>query len=107
LGKWGRGERPLIFSTELARSPHEYASRTKKLQDEIIGFVWEQAKATDELKIAKFEEEIAKRRRELERAIAVYGLITCAPTAKSYWWRRSWRALVATVRSGTCTSSIS
>jgi hypothetical protein len=38
--------------------------------------VWEQAKATDELKIAKLEEEIAKRRRrELERAIAVYGLI--------------------------------
>jgi beta-lactamase superfamily II metal-dependent hydrolase len=80
LGKWGRGERPLIFSTELARSPHEDASRTKKLQDEIIGLMWEKAKATDEpttdeLKIAKLEEEIAKRRRELERAIAVYGLI--------------------------------
>ncbi len=30
---------------------------------------------SDELEIAKFEEEIAKRRRELERAIAVYGLI--------------------------------
>jgi beta-lactamase superfamily II metal-dependent hydrolase len=75
LGKWGRGERPLIFSTELARSPHEDASRTKKLTDEIIGLVWQQAEATDELEIAKFEEEIAKRRRELERAIAVYGLI--------------------------------
>jgi hypothetical protein len=65
----------LIFSTELARSPHEDASRTRKLQDEIIGLVWKQAEATDELEIAKFEEEIAKRRRELERAIAVYGLI--------------------------------
>lgn len=75
LGKWGRGERPLIFSTELARSPKENPNRAKELQDEIIGLVWQQAAATDELEVARLDEEIAKRRRELERAIAVYGLI--------------------------------
>ena len=75
LGKWGRGTRPLIFSTELARSARENIKQVQALLDELSGL--EAA-----LDAAPTEEErdavlalIADHASAIERAIAVYGLI--------------------------------
>lgn len=75
IGKYGRGSRPLIFSTELARSANENIKRPKELRDRLSAlFAAVQAATTDAERAAatkKLNDELAK----LERSIAVYGLI--------------------------------
>jgi len=76
FGKYARGERPLIFSTELARSaketikrPHEYKRSIKyyinALQDNTL---------TDK-KRKNFEKKLEGLLENIERSVAVYGMI--------------------------------
>ncbi len=82
FGKYGRGHRPLIFSTELARSakenikrPNEFRERLKKLA--MILDREEDGKKKKAIQ-KKFEKEISK----LERSIAVYGMINLRTDGK-------------------------
>lgn len=75
LGKWGRGVRPYIFSTELARSPSENTNKPRELMGKVEGLSWELAETEDELAQSQIFEEIKAQKKNLERAVAVYGLI--------------------------------
>lgn len=66
LGKWGRGDRPLIFSTELARSAEEKIEHPWKLRQQI-----ELAART-----GKEIELLEQLRHDLGRSVAVYGMIS-------------------------------
>lgn len=72
FGKYGRGERPLIFSTEIGRSTKEF-THVKKYLDEIREF-------DERIKKAKTESERKKILKELEDRkdsnVATYGMIT-------------------------------
>jgi beta-lactamase superfamily II metal-dependent hydrolase len=82
LGKWGRGPRPLIFSTELARLPRENTNEVQKLRDQIEGLNRERAAAESDLEDMRIRTEIRDRLDKLERAIAVYGLINLRTDGK-------------------------
>ncbi len=75
IGKFGRGSRPLIFSTELARSSKDTIKNplqfTAKLQELYIQFDEEAAPA----KKAKIKKAIDTQLGEIERSITVYGMI--------------------------------
>jgi beta-lactamase superfamily II metal-dependent hydrolase len=75
LGRWGRGSRPLIFSTELARSPSENIKQTAALRRDLerLESLW--AAAATDLEKEQLRKVIEDRLDRLERAVAVYGLI--------------------------------
>ncbi|HEY7661377.1 MAG TPA: MBL fold metallo-hydrolase [Actinomycetota bacterium] len=75
FGKWGRGTRPLIFSTELARSPNENVKEPASLRREIEELESELLAAATEAERDEVRERIGERLGTLERSIAVYGLI--------------------------------
>jgi hypothetical protein len=66
LGRFSRGERPLIFSTELARSAPEKVKHPYELRKEL-------EKARQQERVAEYAEELILR---LGRSISVYGMIT-------------------------------
>lgn len=72
FGKYGRGTRPLLFSTELGRSVREssplsrYIEIIKRFEDRI-------AAAADEAEKAKIKKEMESHR---DRHVAVYGMVT-------------------------------
>ena len=73
LGRNGRGDRPLIFSTELARSPAEAANRPEPVRARHREVIDEAVKATTARNGSAAERpEVA----HYQRAIAVYGMIT-------------------------------
>jgi beta-lactamase superfamily II metal-dependent hydrolase len=75
LGKFGRGDRPLILSTELARSAKENIKRPFALRKEIEDLFEEREEATDEPQRRAVTEKIHAALAQIERSIAVYGLI--------------------------------
>ncbi len=80
LGRFGRGPRPLIFSTELARSPAESARRPEALRTLMADNL---ASAREEIDGtgSSVEEEPGRSVYAYQRAVAVYGMTTSAPTA--------------------------
>jgi hypothetical protein len=76
-GKYAKGRRPLIFSTELARSTREQALTPDKIQEQILDLVKkisaDSISAAESRDLQKSIEELIKRR---ERSVAVYGMIT-------------------------------
>lgn len=75
IGKHSRGERPAIFSTELARSAPERIKDARKLRaqlDEVIAKV--QTELT-EAERKKVDETIAELKKNLERSVTTYGAI--------------------------------
>ncbi len=71
-GRYGRGRRPLIFSTELARSTREFTPRfTQYLA--LKGIVQQIDAETDKKKKAKLIESLEMKK---DRNVAVYGMIT-------------------------------
>lgn len=75
LGRWGRGSRPLIFSTELARSAKENIKQVQALRAELDGLEAALASAGTDEERHTILEQIAEQASAIERAIAVYGLI--------------------------------
>ncbi len=74
LGRHGRGERPLIFSTELARSTREYTRPLRAVQDEIRAAIDELTRAAPGERAA-IERRIDQLLDRKERNVAVYGVI--------------------------------
>jgi hypothetical protein len=75
FGKSGRGSRPLIFSTELARSTKENIKHPQQLRDQIRKLIESKKDAeTAEQRKAR-QAKIAKCLTQLERSVAVYGMI--------------------------------
>jgi beta-lactamase superfamily II metal-dependent hydrolase len=76
LGKASRGERPLIFSTELARSTRDQIPDPAALHRELEGLAAELAAATTDAERTRLQERIRARITKLERSVAVFGMIT-------------------------------
>lgn len=74
-GKCGRGDRPLLFSTELARSPNENIKDPHKLRDDIHSLFATLAAATTAGARAAAQAKVDACLAKLERSVAVYGLI--------------------------------
>lgn len=72
FGKHGRGSRPLIFSTELARSTREFTPVIKFLE-EIEDYKRQIAAAPDAATRRRLKRALEQRR---DRNVAVYGMIT-------------------------------
>ncbi len=75
IGKWGRGPRPFIFSTELARSAKENIKQVEALRDELEGLEMVLDAAATEEERDLVLEGLGDVASAIERAIAVYGLI--------------------------------
>jgi beta-lactamase superfamily II metal-dependent hydrolase len=82
LGKWGRGARPLIFSTELARSPNENVKRPQALRQQLDGLFWEYVAADTDLERERIKTEMDEQLSRIERSIGVYGLINLRSDGK-------------------------
>ncbi len=76
FGKCGRGERPLIFSTELARSANENIKNPYALRNKVLNLI-EEYDAIEEgtKKKERLNKKITKELENIERSIAIYGLI--------------------------------
>lgn len=72
FGKHGRGERPLIFSTELARSTREFTPIIKHF-DALRDFLERIENARDDRERKALEREMEQQQ---DRNVAVYGMIT-------------------------------
>lgn len=84
FGKAGRGERPLIFSTELARSAKETIKDPRALRAEIEELTQLRAQASDDEAIAvKLDAKIHKLLEKIERTVSVYGLINLRTDGKN------------------------
>lgn len=75
FGKYSRGERPLIFSTELARSTRENIRAPQALRAEIKALYTRRQSATTAEQKAALDAELDSLLARLERSVAVYGLI--------------------------------
>ena len=76
LGRHGRGERPLIFSTELARSTREFTKPLAAVQTQINAAVRALEQATTTAEKARIRKEIDQLLDRKERNVAVYGMIS-------------------------------
>ena len=72
FGRYGRGVRPLIFSTELARSTKEFV-RIYDYYAELKEFERRIKEATSESKKRSIQKEMEEKK---DRTVAVYGMIT-------------------------------
>ena len=83
VGRWSRGNRPLIFSTELARSAPEAIKQPfvfrKQLDDAYAAF----RAATTDAKREQFRKKIDELLAKIERSVAVYGAINLRSDGRS------------------------
>jgi hypothetical protein len=75
LGRRGRGERPLIFSTELARSSRETIETPQAVKDKVSELLELRDQATDPALKKAIREKIQDAISRVERSVAVYGAI--------------------------------
>ena len=75
IGKHGRGRRPLIFSTELARSTKENIKSPHRLREEITELIAQVNTAPTESAREAAQAKLGAALAQLERSVAVYGLI--------------------------------
>lgn len=75
IGKYSRGSRPLIFSTELARSSPERIKHPVALHAQIDDLVKESRKATTKAEEERLRKRADKLKKQLDRSVAVYGAI--------------------------------
>jgi beta-lactamase superfamily II metal-dependent hydrolase len=75
IGKYGRGMRPLIFSTELARSAKEIIKHPYLFRREIRDLAKQLDLAETEADKELIRKKLEKAMMQLERSIAVYGMI--------------------------------
>lgn len=75
IGKFGRGERPLIFSTELARSTRDVINSPAALKAKIAELLALRDAAQDAAARAAITAAIHKALDIVDRSVAVYGMI--------------------------------
>lgn len=76
FGKAGRGRRPLLFSTELARSANENIREPNELRRRIDELFTQRAAAETFEERDRVQKRIDEVLATLERSVAVYGMIT-------------------------------
>ncbi|HEX9952807.1 MAG TPA: MBL fold metallo-hydrolase [Rubricoccaceae bacterium] len=81
MGRWGRGDRPLVFSTELARSTNDRVRNPQALRDEIAR-LFDEREAAAPVTRSQVQGRIDEKLGELERSVAVYGLINLRTDGK-------------------------
>ena len=82
LGRHSRGARPLIFSTELARSAPERSKAPQLLREELDALVRAVAEARTAAQKAALKKQQAKLSEKLTRSVAVYGAINLRTDGK-------------------------
>jgi len=75
VGKWGRGARPLVFSTELARSAPESIKRPFVFRQQLVAAHTALAQAQPGDETERAQKNVDKLLAEIERSVAVYGAI--------------------------------
>ncbi|MGH7587354.1 MAG: hypothetical protein ACRELU_02060 [Gemmatimonadota bacterium] len=75
LGRRGRGERPLIFSTELARSSREMIETPQAVKDKVSDLLELRDQTTDPAMKKAIRKKIQEAISRVERSVAVYGAI--------------------------------
>jgi beta-lactamase superfamily II metal-dependent hydrolase len=75
VGKYSRGPRPLIFSTELARSVNENIKHPYLLRKQIQELASELDQAETEKEKGAIRKKLDEVVQQLERSIAIYGMI--------------------------------
>jgi beta-lactamase superfamily II metal-dependent hydrolase len=81
-GRYSRGPRPLIFSTELARSAKENIKHPYLLQQQIKDLFKQLAAAQTEAEKKAIEKKLTSLVSQLERSIAIYGMINLRTDGK-------------------------
>jgi hypothetical protein len=83
MGKYSRGRRPLIFSTELARSSREFTTIPERIQERLTALRKELALTTlTKTERRKKEKEWDELLDKKERSVAVYGMISIRTDGK-------------------------
>lgn len=82
FGRYGKGSRPLIFSTELARSAKENIKHPYQLRERIKELAEALDQAETERKKKAIQEKLDKEVNKLQRSIAVYGMINLRTDGK-------------------------
>lgn len=82
LGRRGRGERPLIFSTELARSSREMIETPQAVKDKVSELLELRDQATDPAMKKAIRKKIQEAISRVERSVAVYGAINLRTDGK-------------------------
>jgi beta-lactamase superfamily II metal-dependent hydrolase len=75
IGKYSRGDRPLIFSTEMARSAKESIKKPSILRSELIDLNNKIDKETDLTKKEKLKKKLEDLINTIDRTVTVYGMI--------------------------------
>lgn len=80
IGKFSRSERPLIFSTELARSGNEHIKHPNVVHKEVRKTIEENVRIQDDPESTatqkkKAEEKVTKALHQIQRSVANYGMI--------------------------------
>lgn len=75
VGRWGRGNRPLVFSTELARSAPETMKQPFVFRQKLEAAYAELRVATGEVATVRARKKIDDLLAQIERSVAVYGAI--------------------------------
>lgn len=76
IGRWGRGNRPLVFSTELARSAPETIKQPFVFRQKLDAAYAELRAAAGDAAIAKARKKVDDLLVKIERSVAVYGAIS-------------------------------
>lgn len=82
VGRWGRGERPLVFSTELARSAPEVLKAPAVLREQLRVAFEAQATAPPGEPLTKAKAKVDALLASIERSVAVYGAINLRTDGK-------------------------
>jgi beta-lactamase superfamily II metal-dependent hydrolase len=82
VGRWGRGRRPLVFSTELARSAPEMIKHPSVLRGQIAEAQARLAAAADGEPKQKAQTALDKILNGIDRSVAVYGAINLRTDGK-------------------------
>ena len=76
IGKYSRGQRPLIFSTELSRSAPERIKYPYVLRQELKGLQKAIDSAATPAQKEKAQQKFDKGLEKIERSVAIYGMIS-------------------------------
>jgi beta-lactamase superfamily II metal-dependent hydrolase len=76
IGRYGRGMRPLIFSTELARSSRETIKHPNEFREEIRKLMEKAYEGKTKGVRDNVRQRLYKLTDQIERSVAVYGMIT-------------------------------
>lgn len=82
VGRWGRGARPLVFSTELARSAPETIKQPFVFRQQLVAAQGALARAKPGTETERAQRKVDALLEKIERSVAVYGAINLRSDGK-------------------------